>query len=90
MKNIIEERQFAGCETRVCADIVVHESAVQMPVRKGGWLKQLFAVVHGWNERRVSRKILHSLSADQLKDIGLAKSDIDREYPKAIWPNWPK
>ncbi|MBU9855908.1 DUF1127 domain-containing protein [Rahnella bonaserana] len=90
MKNIIEERQFAACETRVCAEIAMPERAVQMPQKKAGWLKQLFAVLHSWNERRVSRKILHSLSTDQLKDIGLAKSDIDREYPKAIWPNWPK
>jgi len=90
MKNINEERQFAACETRVCAEIAMPERAVQMPQKKAGWLKQLFAVLHSWNERRVSRKILHSLSTDQLKDIGLAKSDIDREYPKAIWPNWPK
>lgn len=90
MKNIIEERQFAGCETCVGDGIVMPERAVQMPQKKAGWLKQLFAAVHGWNERRISRKILHSLSADQLKDIGLAKSDIDREYPKAIWPHWPK
>ena len=90
MKNIIEERQFAGCETRACADILGADRAVQMPQKKSGWIKQLFAIVHGWNERRVSRKILHSLSSDQLKDIGLAKSDIDREYPRSVWPNWPK
>ena len=90
MKNIIEERQFAGCETHVCAEVVIPDRAVQIPVKKDGWLKQLYALAHGWNERRVSRKILHALSADQLQDIGLAKSDIDRDYPKAIWPNWPK
>ncbi|MBU9826602.1 DUF1127 domain-containing protein [Rahnella aquatilis] len=90
MKKIIEDRQFAGCDTRVCAEIATPERAVQMPQKKARWVKQLFAVVHDWNERRVSRKILHSLNADQLKDIGLAKSDIDKEYPKAIWPNWPK
>ncbi|CAM3943838.1 DUF1127 domain-containing protein [Rahnella bruchi] len=90
MKNIIEERQFAGCETRVNAEIEMPERAVQMQVQKGGWLKQIYAGVYSWNERRVSRKILHSLSADQLKDIGLAKSDIDREYPRSVWPNWPK
>ncbi|AEX51690.1 hypothetical protein GRAQ_00851 [Rahnella aquatilis CIP 78.65 = ATCC 33071] len=90
MKNIIEERQFAGCETRVCDGIVMPERAVQMPQKKAGWVKQWFAVLYGWNERRISRKILHSLSADQLKDIGLAKSDIDREYPRSVWPNWPK
>ncbi|MBU9845711.1 DUF1127 domain-containing protein [Rahnella ecdela] len=90
MKNIIEERQFTGCETVVCAEVAMPEQAVQIPQKKAGWVKQLFAVMHGWNERRVSRKILHSLSADQLKDIGLAKSDIDREYPRSVWPNWPK
>jgi len=87
MKNTIEERQFAGCESVRCADIA---TPVQMPVKQGGWVKQVFSALYDWNERRVSRKILHSLSADQLKDIGLAKSDIDKEYPRSVWPNWPK
>ena len=90
MKKIIEELQFAVGETHVCAECVIPGRAVQIPVKKNGWLTQLYALSHAWNERRVSRKILHALSADQLKDIGLAKSDIDRDYPKAIWPNWPK
>ncbi|AVF34906.1 DUF1127 domain-containing protein [Rahnella sikkimica] len=87
MKNTIEERQFAACESVSCADIV---EPVQMPVKQGGWLKQALSILHSWNERRVSRKLLHALSADQLKDIGLAREDIDRDYPRGVWPNWPK
>jgi len=90
MKNIIEERQFAGCDTTVCAQAVTSGQAAQIARKKAGWMKQLYRALYDWNERRVSRKILHSLSADQLKDIGLAKSDIDSEYPRGVWPNWPK
>ncbi|WP_413528568.1 DUF1127 domain-containing protein [Rahnella inusitata] len=95
MKNIIEERQFAGCENVVCEQVTGATSVAtlrtaQMPVQKAGWTKKVYAALFSWNERRVSRKILHSLSADQLKDIGLAKSDIDRDYPRSVWPNWPK
>lgn len=87
MKNTIEERQFAACESVRCAEIV---APVQMPVKQGGWVKQVFSVLYAWNERRVSRKLLHALSPEQLKDIGLARSDIDKEYPRSVWPNWPK
>ncbi|TPG64856.1 DUF1127 domain-containing protein [Ewingella americana] len=95
MKNNIEERQFAGCKTVVgeqvlCADVAVPQHAVQMQNTKAGWAKQTIAVLHSWNERRISRKILESLSNDQLKDIGLARDDIEKEFPKAIWPTWPK
>ncbi|QLK60804.1 DUF1127 domain-containing protein [Enterobacteriaceae bacterium Kacie_13] len=95
MKNIIEERQFAGCETVVCervtaTDTVAPLHTVQTPVEKAGFMKQVYAVLYSWNERRVSRKILQGLTGDQLKDIGLAREDIEKEYPKAIWPNWPK
>ncbi|MFS7221773.1 DUF1127 domain-containing protein [Rahnella inusitata] len=95
MKNIIEERQFAACEIVVCERVIATDTVaplhtVQTPVKKAGLAGQVYAAIYSWNERRVSRKILHSLSTDQLKDIGLAKSDIDREYPRSVWPNWPK
>lgn len=95
MKNNIEERQYAGCEAVVCEQVMTTNAVtplqtVQTPVKKAGLVRQVYAAIYSWNERRVSRKILHSLSSDQLKDIGLAKSDIDREYPRSVWPNWPK
>lgn len=95
MKNIIEERQFAGCENVVCeqvisADTVTPKHAIQTPLKKAGLARQVYAALYSWNERRVSHKILKGLTNDQLKDIGLARGEIDNEYPKAIWPNWPK
>lgn len=87
MKNTREERQFAGCETVKSVEVVL---PVPAPVTSGGWLKRGFAAVHQWNERRISRNILNALSAEQLKDIGLSRGDIEKEYPKSVWPNWPK
>lgn len=90
MKNIIEERQFCGCESVVCGDFSLEAVAPAVNAPSTGWLKKAVQSVMLWNERRVSRKILLSLTADQLKDIGLTRGDIHEEYDRKVWPSWPK
>lgn len=90
MKNIIEERQFCGCASAVCVEFPQEQSAPVAEPESTGWLKKAVQKVMLWNERRISRKILLALSADQLKDIGLTQSDIHKEYERKVWPSWPK
>ncbi|GAB2940968.1 DUF1127 domain-containing protein [Hafnia psychrotolerans] len=90
MKNIIEERQFCGCSSVVRSDSTQEQSATVAEPKSAGWLKKTVQKVKLWNEQRVSRKILLSLSADQLKDIGLTQDDIHKEYERKVWPSWPK
>ncbi|HHL2713103.1 TPA: DUF1127 domain-containing protein [Yersinia enterocolitica] len=48
------------------------------------WLK-VNENVHHWNERRKTINALESLNADQLKDIGLKRDDIKRDYSRPFW-----
>lgn len=90
MKNIIEERQFCGCASVVRSDFQQEQSATVAESKSAGWLKKTVQKVKLWNEQRVSRNILLSLNADQLKDIGLTQDDIHKEYERKVWPSWLK
>ena len=37
---------------------------------------RLFGAVMAWNDRRVTRKALQSLTARELEDIGLSRNDL--------------
>lgn len=43
-------------------------------------LYHLVVRIADWNARRLTRLSLHSLSDDQLRDIGLSRTEIDRRY----------
>lgn len=45
--------------------------------RQGSFLNSLVGAFIAWNDARVTRKALGSLSDRELSDIGLARSDID-------------
>lgn len=45
--------------------------------RLGAQIVSFFGAVTDWNEKRLTRKQLHSLSERELQDIGLARGDID-------------
>lgn len=90
MKNIIEERQFCGCASADCVEFPPEQSVQVVHPQSAGWLKKAVQKVMLWNERRVSRKILLSLTGEQLRDIGLTQGDIHKEYDRKIWPSWPK
>lgn len=46
--------------------------------RQAGFVSKLAAAVSEWNDARVTRKALNSLSDRELDDIGLVRGDIDR------------
>ena len=43
------------------------------------------AAVSVWGERRRTRRHMTRLSDHMLKDIGVARADVDRESGKAFW-----
>jgi uncharacterized protein YjiS (DUF1127 family) len=45
--------------------------------RIGGMFVNAFAAVAAWNDARLTRKSLESLSDRELDDIGLVRGDID-------------
>lgn len=48
------------------------------------WLKA-YRWVNRWNERRKAANTLARLNGDQLKDIGLSRDDIKRDYSRPFW-----
>ena len=46
---------------------------------------RLLEVIEGWAERRRQRRALLQLSDALLKDIGLARSQAEREAHKPFW-----
>lgn len=49
---------------------------VRFGARASGFFVTLFGTLIAWNDRRVTRKALSALSARELDDIGLSRSDI--------------
>ena len=45
--------------------------------RVGAQIANLYAVARDWNDERVTRNALASLSDRELEDIGLVRGDID-------------
>lgn len=46
-------------------------------MRPGKWIQTLVCVMVDWNDARVTRKALSSLSDRELEDIGLIRGDIE-------------
>ncbi len=49
------------------------------------WLGRLWAACCLWQQKREGRRALRGLTADQLKDIGLSRSDAAREVSKSFF-----
>ncbi len=45
--------------------------------RSGTFLSRIIGAFKEWNDERLTRKALHSLSDRELDDIGLARGDIN-------------
>lgn len=78
MSNIVENQTDESCfsaarATRKRRNIVVHL-----------WLKA-YRSVNRWNERRKAANTLARLNGDQLKDIGMNREDIKRDYSRPFW-----
>lgn len=50
-----------------------------------GGLRRLLATVSSWLEKRNGRFVLRELTDDQLQDIGLTRSEADREVSKSFF-----
>ncbi|EEQ05971.1 hypothetical protein yberc0001_7370 [Yersinia bercovieri ATCC 43970] len=48
------------------------------------WLKT-YRYLYQWNERRKTANTMERLSSDQLRDIGLTREDIKRDYSRPFW-----
>ncbi|HGU5934515.1 TPA: DUF1127 domain-containing protein [Yersinia enterocolitica] len=48
------------------------------------WLKA-YRYSYQWNERRKAANVMARLNSDQLKDIGLSREDIKRDYSRPFW-----
>jgi len=91
MKNTIKERQYCGCEATGCGAALA-QSELVTPAKplSINWFKRPIQFLLNWNHRRIQRNLLRSLSDNQLRDIGLTHDDIEKEYERRVWPNWPK
>ncbi|EEQ15914.1 DUF1127 domain-containing protein [Yersinia frederiksenii] len=48
-------------------------------------MEKTYRYAYQWNERRKTTNILERLNTDQLKDIGLSRDDIKRDYSRPFW-----
>ncbi len=51
----------------------------------GALLARLFGLLILWNERQRQRHRLQEMSDRELKDIGLTRSELERERRKPFW-----
>lgn len=47
--------------------------------------KKAYRYGYRWNERRKAANVLARLNTYQLKDIGMSKDDIKRDYSRPFW-----
>jgi uncharacterized protein YjiS (DUF1127 family) len=78
MSNIIENQIDGSCLSA--------EGATKKRRNKfaRSWLKA-YRWANRWNERRKAANTLARLNGDQLKDIGLRRDDIKRDYSRPFW-----
>lgn len=46
---------------------------------------ELVTVLGAWSERAYQRRVLSTLDARMLKDLGLTRADVERETAKPFW-----
>ena len=51
----------------------------------GALVARLFGLLIVWNERQRQRYRLHEMSDRDLRDIGLSRSELERERRKPFW-----
>lgn len=78
MSNVIENQMDENGLSAARAIRKRQNRAVQL------WLKA-YRWVNRWNERRKAANTLARLNGDQLKDIGLSRDDIKRDYSRPFW-----
>lgn len=78
MSNIIENQMDDGCLSAEGATTKRRSIVARLWLKAYRWAKR-------WNERRKAANTLARLNSDQLKDIGLSRDDIKRDYSRPFW-----
>lgn len=78
MNNIVEDQIDECCSSTIRAANNRQNIFIQL------WLKA-YRYSYQWNERRKAANVMARLNSDQLKDIGLSREDIKRDYSRPFW-----
>lgn len=78
MNNIIENQIDECCSSTM----QVVKKRRNIFIRLWG---KAYRCAYQWNERRKTAYTLERLSSAQLKDIGLSRDDIKRDYSRPFW-----
>lgn len=78
MSNVIENQIDDGCLSAEGATKDRRTIVTRLWLKAYRWAKR-------WNERRKASNTLARLNGDQLKDIGLRRDDIKRDYSRPFW-----
>ncbi|WP_145540010.1 DUF1127 domain-containing protein [Yersinia alsatica] len=78
MNNIIEDQIDECCSSAMQAVKKRRNIFIRL------WGKA-YRCAYQWNERRKTAYTLERLSSAQLKDIGLSRDDIKRDYSRPFW-----
>ncbi|WP_145533953.1 DUF1127 domain-containing protein [Yersinia alsatica] len=78
MNNIIENQTDKCCSSTMQAVKKRRNIFIRL------WGKA-YRCAYQWNERRKTAYTLERLSSAQLKDIGLSRDDIKRDYSRPFW-----
>ena len=83
MAKSIENVPIVTPESHVDRNSRAHLAVLQ--VLLGGLLERWTGAFLRWREIRNSRRALNRLTADQLRDIGLTRTEARREYRKSYY-----
>lgn len=78
MSNVIENQLDESCVSAARTASKHRNIFVRL------WLKA-YRWGNRWNERRKAANTLARLNGDQLRDIGLKRDDIKRDYSRPFW-----
>ncbi|CNE34236.1 Uncharacterized conserved small protein [Yersinia rohdei] len=78
MNNIIEDQIDECCSSAALSTKDRRNILIRW------WLKA-YRYVHYQNELRKTANIMERLSSNQLKDMGLSRDDIKRDYSRPFW-----
>ena len=67
------------------SDRIVRPSLHAGPMVLPSAVSRIVAAMHGWLRHRAERRQLVGLNDDMLRDLGLSRGDVEREYARPFW-----